>query len=361
MKVLVLSNNYNGLIHFRNELIVSLINRGIEVVVAAPEDGSSRILADEGCETVIMSFDRKGKNPILDVFLVVKYFSLIKKKNPNIILSYTIKPNVYGGIASRISHTPQIANITGLGSAVENSSLLQRITVFLYKLGLKKAKKVFFQNESNLKFCVERRMVNKNFELIPGSGVNLQIFSFKPYPENTRIRFLYLGRVMREKGIDQFLEAAEDITKGYPCCEFVVVGRCEEEYKEKLMEMEEKGIVSYVGQQSDVRPYIENSHCTIHPSFYPEGMSNVLLESCALGRPIITTDRPGCREIIDDGINGFMIKQRDTQDLIEKIKMFLDLPYIEKVNMGLAARKKVEKEFDRQIVVDAYLKAIESF
>ena len=211
-----------------------------------------------------------------------------------------------------------------------------------------------------MSFCQEHGMIKGPVKLIPGSGVNLQYHAKQPYPAETEpVRFLFMGRIRREKGIDEFLAAAEKITKKYNNVEFHVVGGCEGDYESRLLDMQSKGIITYHGRQMDVRPFIAMAACTLHPSFYPEGMSNVLLESCSTGRPIMTTMRPGCREIVEDGCNGFLVKQQDAEDLIEKVEKFLALPYAERKAMGDAAREKAEREFDRNIVVKAYLEAIE--
>ena len=219
----------------------------------------------------------------------------------------------------------------------------------------------FFQNNDNMDFCKEHGMVKGRVQLIPGSGVNLQHHAKVPYPaESEPIRFLFMGRIRREKGIEEYLATAERITKKYDNVEFHVVGGCEGDYEGRLLDLQTKGIITYHGSQIDVRPFIAKTACTLHPSFYPEGMSNVLLETCATGRPIMTTMRAGCREIVEDGRNGFLVKQQDAEDLIAKVEKFLALPYAERRAMGEAAREKAEREFDRQIVVEAYLNAIDN-
>jgi len=275
------------------------------------------------------------------------------------VLSYTIKPNLYGGMACQLCGVPQIANVTGLGTAVENPGKLQKLTILLYKIGLRKAHTVFFQNQANMEFCRQHGMVKGRVKLIPGSGVNLQHHYLQDYPApNDPIRFIFMSRLLKEKGIDQYLAAAHEIKRKYPNTEFHILGNCEGDYAEKMEKLQKDGIVIYHGRQLDVRPFIGKAWCTVHPSYYPEGMSNVLLESCAAGRPIITTDRPGCGEIVDDGVNGFVVRQRDGHDVALKLEKFIQLPYEKKREMGLAARHKVEKEFDRQIVVKAYLEEV---
>ena len=361
MKVLILANNIGGLISFRKEIVEAILKTGHEVTISAPYDNRMKELEAIGAKCVGIEITRRSTNPIKDFFLIINYIRLVKKENPNIVLSYTIKPNVYGGIACRINYIPQIVNITGLGTAVENPSFLQKFIFLLYRIGLKKVKKVFFQNLENKKFCENHHLTPDCGSLIPGSGVNLTRFIVEDYPIGDKIKLLFISRIMKSKGIEQYIDAAIAIRKKYPNTEFHILGFCEDTYEKKLTDLNNKGIVIYHGLQNDVRPFIKNAHCLIHPSFYTEGMSNVLLESCATGRPVITTNRAGCREIVDNGITGFLVEPQNSQDLIEKLLKFIALPWEQKRDMGLAARKKVEQEFDRNIVVRAYLDAIEEF
>lgn len=357
MKILILSNNFGGLYSFRKEVVKALRDNDYEIVVSAPFDQRRKYFEEIGCSLVDTQFNRKGMNPIKDLSLIAYYYRLMGRVKPDVVLSYTIKPNIYGGIASSISGVPQIANITGLGSAVENPGWLQKLAILLYKIGLRNTHTVFFQNQANKDFCIKHRMVKGQYKLIPGSGVNIDFHSFQNYPDADKpLKFVFIGRLLKQKGIEEYFKAAEIIRAKHPDTEFHILGECEEAYGERLEELQSRGIVIYHGPQPDVRPLIAASHCTVHPSFYPEGMSNVLLESCASGRPIITTDRPGCGEIIDDGVNGYVVKQRDADDLVKKLEKFIALPYDQKKKMGIEARKKVEREFDRQIVVNAYLK-----
>lgn len=359
MKILILTNHYGGLYAFRKEVVKALIDVGHEIVISAPFEARKSYFEDIGCKLVDAQFDRKGKNPIKDVSLVLYYRKLMKNERPNVVLSYTIKPNIYGGMACQLCGIPQIANVTGLGSAVENPGFLQRLTILLYKIGLRKTKVTFFQNRANMEFCKGHKMVGGQQRLIPGSGVNLQQHIFQDYPSKEEpLRFIFISRLLREKGIEEYLMAAEIIKKKYPNTEFHILGTCEDDYEERIEKLQMEKVVVFHGKQADVRPYIGKSCCTVHPSFYPEGMSNVLLESCAAGRPIITTNRPGCGEIVEDGVNGFVVKQQDGSDVADKIEMFIKLPYDQKRLMGLASRKKVEREFDRRIVVEAYLNEI---
>lgn len=359
--ILVLSNSWIGLHSFRKEVFQAFRDSGYEVIISCPNDDPNKAKWFEniGCNIINTEFNRKGTNPLADFKLMLYYKKLIKQVKPLAVLTYTIKPNLYGGMACTLCGVPQIANVTGLGAAVEYPGLMQKFTIMLYKMGMRKTHLTFFQNDENRQFCLKHGMVNRNTKLIPGSGVNLEYHTQKEYPSATDpIRFIFISRIRKEKGIDEYLAAAEAIKEKQPNTEFHVVGWCEGDYEQRLKKLNDDGVIIYHGGQSDVRPFIEKVHCTIHPTFYPEGMSNVLLESCAAGRAIITTDRAGCREIVEKGVNGYIVKQQDSADLIEKVEKFINLSYEEKIHMGVMARRKVEREFDRNIVVKAYLDAV---
>ncbi len=356
-KILIIANSDVGLFKFRKELIEKLLTKH-SVCISLPYGDYINEFTKMGCDFINTEINSRGTNPITDLQLILKYNSIIKKVKPDVVLSYTIKPNIYGGIICRINNIPYIPNITGLGSAVENKSILQKITISLYKIAMKNASCVFFQNEENMNFMLKNGIIKSNYKIIPGSGVNLDYYNVLDYPNDNKLKFVYISRVMKEKGIDQYIEAAKYITKNNENVEFHILGNSNDTYKKKLIALEEEGIIKYHGMQKDVKEFLKNSHCTIHPTYYPEGMSNVLLESAACARPIITTDRSGCKEIVDDCITGFIIKQRDTLDLISKIDKFISLSYEEKKNMGLAGRSKVEQEFSRNIVINEYLNEI---
>lgn len=357
-RILVLTNNDMGLYKFRKELIQELVKQN-EVYLALPYGEFAPRLKEMGCRLIDTPIDRRGANAVKDLMLLMKYVSIIKEVKPDVVLTYTVKPNVYGGLACRITHTPYIVNITGLGSALENGGVIQKTLLILCRIALNKASCIFFQNKENRHFFNGKNIICGTHKLIPGSGVNLEHYRVLDYPKENKIRFLFIARIMKEKGIDQYLEAARYIKGKYPNTEFHILGFCEEGYEERLKKMMAQGIIQYHGMQSDIREYHKFSHCTIHPTYYPEGMSNVLLESAACGRPVITTNRSGCREIVDDGVNGYIVQPQNSQDLIEKVERFLSLTNKQKTDMGLAGRTKVENEFDRRIVVNAYLEQIE--
>ena len=357
-KVLILVNHDVVIYNFRLELVERLLEEGYEVYISSPYGERIDDLVELGCKYIEATINRHGLNLLQEWKLLRYYKRIIKDVQPDIILSYTIKPNIYGALAAQSFGIPVLANITGLGTAVEKGGMKQKIFIGLYKIAFKKISKVFFQNTENHQFFIDHNIAVGKHELLPGSGVNLEQFSLLKYPEEPPTEFVFISRIMKEKGIDQYLEAAKHIRNKYPNTRFHVLGFCEESYEERLKSLHEDGIIQYHGMQRDIRKFLEVSHCTIHPTYYPEGMSNVLLESAASGRPIITTDRSGCREIVDDGINGYVIEQQNSNDLINKVERFLKLPYEKRKEMGLAGRVKVEKEFDRKIVMDAYMEQI---
>lgn len=361
MRILVLANNFCGLMSFRKEVMQAMVDKGYEVYISVPYDKRFDDQVSElGVKIIDTEIDRRGINPITDLGLIRHYNNKIKELKPDVVLSYTIKPNLYGGLICRWKKVPQLVNITGLGTAVENTGVLQKFVIGLYKICLKNVRVMFFQNTANMEFCRERNMINGRPELLPGSGVNLSRFTPNEMPEGDVVKFICIGRAMKQKGTGDYLDMAELIKKEFPNTEFHLLGACDDgEYEERIRKMHAEGTIIYYGVTTDVRPYIQNVHCTVHASYYPEGMSNVLLESCASGRAIITTARPGCGEIVDDGINGFITRPHDVEDLCNQVRKFLVLSHKDRAAMGKAARAKVEKEFDRQIVVNKYLKEIE--
>lgn len=358
--ILVLTNNIGGLHSFRKEVMKAMIDEGYKVVISHPdEDDRIAYFTGIGCKNVLTEFNRRGMNPVMDLQLLMKYRKLIMKYKPLAVLTYTIKPNVYGGMACRMTGTPQLANVTGLGDAVENGGLLQKLTVFLYKMGIGKAKRVFFQNKYNRQFCIEKGIAKEDSILLPGSGVNLNHHQYQEYPEDGVIKFLFIARLLKDKGTDEYFEAATRIKEKYPNTEFQILGTCEGNYQAQLDDLVSRGFINFLGQTSDVRPFLKTVHCTIMPSYH-EGMSNVNLESAANGRPVITTNVPGCQETVNDVVSGLLCEPKSVGSLTEAIEKFLKLTYDKKKAMGLSGRKKVEQEFDRQIVINKYMNEIKN-
>jgi len=357
--ILILVNKQTTIINFRLEVVKALVGAGYTVYVSVPEGDRLSEIEEVGAHLLLTPMDKESTSPIHDLRLIMTYRKLIKKTHADIVLTYTIKPNVYGGMAAASLKIPYIANITGLGTALENGGMMQKLALILYKVGFRKISKVFFQNEENRRFFETHKIALGKHDLLPGSGVNLDKFSPIEYPVEETIEFAFISRIRKEKGIEQYIDVAKAITKKYPNTRFHVCGFGDEYYEERMKQLHEEGIIIYHGLLNDVRVVLKDVHCVIHPTYYPEGMSNVLLESAASCRPVISTNRAGCREIIDDGLNGYLVKEQDSEDLIQKVEKFLALSYNEKREMGQNGRRKVEAEFDRQIVVGKYLETAE--
>lgn len=360
-KVLILTNSIKGLYCFRKELIEELMKEGFEVSISSPGDSKNSYFKELGCNLTDTSIDRRGTNPIKDLKLFTDYIKIIAEIKPNIVLTYTIKPNVYGGLACRLLRVPYIANITGLGTSIERKGIISAISLMLYKIGLKDASCIFFQNSANKDFFIKNGIVDdRKAREIPGSGVNLQDHALEEYPgEDENIRFLFIGRIMKSKGIEELFEAARIIKEIYPSVEFHLIGEKEENYEKIINDLENRQIIQYHGYQENIHGFIKRSHATINPSYH-EGMSNVLLESASAGRPVLASNVPGCKETFDEGISGFGFTVKNVDSLVEAIIKFIQLPYEDKKKMGLAGRRKMEKEFDRNLVLKAYLEQIKS-
>ncbi len=359
MRLLLLANNDGGLYRFRRELLERLLKEH-EVHVSCPQGTFFEDLISMGCIVHACEMDGRGMNPLAELKIYRWFRQLIREIRPDMVLTYTIKPNIYGGLACRKAGIPYAANITGLGTAVTSGGWKGVFFRHLYKAGLKKARIVYFQNTEDRRFMLRNGIVSGKHDLLPGSGVNLSQFDVLDYPKTETVDFLFLSRVMKQKGIEELLTAAKTIREKYPNTVFHICGTCDKEYENILKQAVDAGVVVYHGFVKNIIDYQKLSSCTVHPTFYPEGMSNVVLESCACGRPVITTDRPGCREAVEDGVTGFLIKERDSADLTEKLERFLTMSWDDRRRMGLAARRKVEAEFDREIVVRRYLELLSS-
>lgn len=359
MRILILANYDAGLYLFRRELIETLLQKGHKVVVAVPKGDYGEQLHSLGCELIYTAVNRRGKNPYQDIKLFWHYIKIMKNRRPNCILGYTIKPNLYGGIIAKYFRIPMFHTITGLGTVFLKDSFFKRCIIVLYRFSLRDSACVFFQNQANMETFHKLHIQGKKHRLVPGSGVNLIQHKLESYPESENIRFLYVGRIMKEKGIEEYVTAAKVIRKQYPNTEFHVIGFCEAGYQEKMDKWQKEKCIIYHGMQKNVHAFIKKSHCIIHPSYH-EGLSNVLLEAAACGRAVLASNIPGCRECFDEGISGYGVCAGDEKDLIAKIHRFLLLSQNEKASMGRYGRKKIEREFDRQKVIASYIEEIKS-
>lgn len=361
MKTVLFIVNHNITIYnFRKELVKRLVEENYRVVAVLPVTEDTKKITALGCEVIDMPVERRGTNPVHDFKLLTGYRNIIKRVKPDVVLTYTIKPNVYGGMAAASLKVPYLCTVTGLGIAIEGGGMLKKLSLLLYRMGLSKVTKVFFQNEENRQVFADAKIGKGRYELVNGSGVNIEEYDRIPFPDGEKpVEFIFISRVQKAKGIDNFLEMAEAIKKDYPKTAFHILGFCEDDYQKRLEKLTEEGIICYHGMQEDVRPFMERCQCLIHPSFH-EGMSNVCMEAAAAGRAVIASNISGCREIVEDGVTGFLVKPDDTADLIRAVERFLKMRYNEKMEMGEAGRRKMRREFDRKNVVSKYMQEIES-
>ncbi|SQC08428.1 glycosytransferase [Clostridium perfringens] len=351
MKILVVANSSSGLFDFRGELLKKLVELDNEVYAVVPVNLKKSELQKIGINLIDLQIDRRGKNIFKEIKLLFEYYRNIKRLNPDITITYTIKPNIYCGIICRFMKKKYFANITGLGTAFYSGSILKQLIIYMYKLSFKKVNKVFFENSANKDIFIFNKIIdNENAVVLNGAGVDLEKFNYECIPNTKCTTFIFIGRIMKEKGIEEFLYSAEKIKKLNENVRFIILGNLEESYSEILNNMQNAGIIEYKGLVNDVKKYIKEAHCCILPSYH-EGMSNTLLECGAMGRAIITSDIPGCREAVLDGKTGYLHKLKDKEDLIKKIKEYIDLSYEEKINMGNLSRKHIESIFDKRKIV----------
>ena len=350
MKIAILTNNCYGLWQFRRELVEALLNLKHEVYISVPNDACVARFVNMGCHFIETKISRHGVNPITDFLLYMKYKAMLKKIKPDIVFTYTIKPNVYGGLACQACKVPYLANVTGLGVAIQNGGILQKISMTMYRVGLKEARRVFFQNSENHRFMTESGIVTCPTAILPGSGVNLEHYAYAEYPsEDDGVHLLFVGRIMKDKGIDELLAAAREIKGIYSNVVFDVVGGYDGPYESVIKRASEEGVIKYHGPQGDVRPFYRSCHCVVLPSYH-EGMSNVLLEGAAIGRPLITSDIPGCREAVKDGVNGYLCKAT----ILKVLHLSNDM----RGKMGEQSHRLVEQSFNREIIIEKYVQEI---
>jgi len=371
----IFTNHDDDIYCFRLELIQALLAEGYQLLVSCPDGPKFALMKrryglEKGKDFLYDDppIDRRGTSILHDAKLFYHYYSLLRRTQPSTILTYTAKPNVYACFAAKLLHIPVISNVTGLGSVTQMKGMKRAIVMNLFRKAFRSADHVMFQNAENMHLAQEQHFVKGSCQLIPGSGVALDRFPLLEYPDGGNgvdgptVVFNYIGRILHDKGVDDYLEAAKRIKAKYPNTEFNLIGFIEPtegHYQDKLAEMERAGVIHYCGQQEDVLPWIRRSHAVIHPSMYGEGMSNVLLENASCGRPIITTDNPGCRETVDDGVSGLIYHGGDTNALVSCIELFLKMSNNGRRQAGMKGRNKIAGKFDRKIVVQAYLHCIQ--
>lgn len=350
MKILILANNDIGLYRFRKELIIELLKEH-EVYISLPYGEMADPLVRQGCVLYDTPVDRRGINPISDLKLLHRYDKMINKIKPDLVITYTIKPNIYGGMICCRRNIPYAVNITGLGAAFQKKGALQEMVTVMYRIAMKKTRVVFAENSEIRKILVGKKIIpDQKIRVLNGAGVNLDDFTYADYPENETFSFLFIGRVMKAKGIDELLEAVRRLNMEGLRCVLHLVGFSEENYRSEIQKGCKEGWLVDHGMQKDVRPFIAASDCFVLPSWH-EGMANTNLESAASGRPVITTDIPGCREAILNGKTGFLCKRNNVDSLCKAMRRMYQTPREERVRMGLEGRRYMEEKFDKKVVV----------
>lgn len=357
------ANSCWNLLNFRAALIDGLEAAGYRIAAFAPADRHSDLLRERGIHVHEMPMARSGKNPVADARLLLRYTRALRRLRPAAYCSFTIKPNVYGAVAARLSGVPAIANVTGLGTTFLSKGLTWRVTARLYRWAFRRARRVFFHNQEDLRIFVDQGIVrSEQGRVIPGSGVNLDQFQPEEPGETGGLRFLFIGRALRDKGIVEFVDAARRLRDRLPDARFQVLGNPDSGNPTSVgiaqfQSWIDDGLIEHLGEHPDVRPFIRSASAVVLPS-YREGMSRALLEAAAMGRPLVATDVAGCRELIDEGVTGALCAPRDADSLAAAMERLARLAPDQLRELGRAARRKVEREFGEQIVVDAYLEAL---
>lgn len=365
-KVMIALNTAWNLLNFRSGLIQALVHRGYEVIAVAPEDEYASKLAGLGCRYIPLPMDNKGTHPGRDLVLLSRFIRLMRAERPHVFLGYTVKPNVYGSIAAQMSGVAVINNVAGLGTVFIQGGWLNQLVRGLYRVALARSRKVFFQNDDDRQMFVSSGLVaDQVTDRLPGSGVDLQRFLPLALPNKTPIRFLLVARMLWDKGIGEFVEAARILRRRGTRAEFCLLGFLDVQNpraisRKQMDDWVAEGAVRYLGVRDDVRGEIAHADCIVLPSYYREGTPRSLLEAAAMARPIITADSTGCRDVVEVGVSGLLCRPKDPYDLAEKMAAFVSMSAEDRSAMGLCGRERMEREFDERIVITKYLQAIDS-
>jgi glycosyltransferase involved in cell wall biosynthesis len=363
MKVAIVLNTSWNIYNFRMNFLSALKQKGYEIHTIAPVDDFTPRLVEMGCIHHPLKMDSRGANPIKDSALIFELWSIYRKVRPDIILHYTIKPNVYGTLAASILKIPVINNVCGLGTVFLKDNLVSAVAILLYKIAFRFPRKIFFQNPEDLKLFVDRGLTPSNVaDLVPGSGIDLQKFKPSIYQRNKKFTFLLVSRLITDKGVMEYISAVKRLKTQGIDAHFQILGPKDPEHKRGIQlpiieEWIKTDTVEYLGSTTDVRQYIEKADCVVLPS-YREGTPRTLLEAASCGKPIIATDVPGCHQVVQHNFNGFLCKIKDEVDLAEKM-LAMSLLSDETLKMfGENGRRKMESEFSEGIVIEKYLEAL---
>lgn len=360
-RVLIFANDNSTLYNFRRELLSRLVADGFNVTVALPAHGRNQAFRDLGCTVIETPLSRFGTNPMAELATLARFGRIARRARPDVVLTFTAKPNIYGGIAAQFCRVPYIGAVTGLGAAFQSDDLLKWFSSILYRIAFRRAHAVFFENVDNMMTFRRIGIVGDQAKVVSGAGVNLVLHSSESYPEASgNTRFITVARIRRDKGYDELFEVIQRVCTERDDVEFEIVGWYEDDrYRSVVDSMQVNYPVTFHDDvpQQRVHELMTAAHCLIHPSHH-EGMANVILEASATGRPCIVSDIPGCREPIEDSATGLLHAARSAVALYAAVIEFLDIAWVDQREMGLAARRKMENEFDRESVVDQYIAAI---
>lgn len=365
MKIAVVLNTSWNIYNFRKGLIKSLMDKGNQVITIAPKDNYTNKLMEMGCRHIPVKMDSRGARPLKDFLLILELYWIYKKIKPDVILHYTIKPNIYGTIAASLLGIPVVNNVCGLGTIFLKDNIVSKVAIGLYRIAFRFPKKIFFQNEDDKNLFVERKIVSKKVcDLLPGSGININDFSPGTNLKNKRFTFLLISRLIYDKGILEYVEAVERLKKEGIDAKFQLLGPIDEKHKRGIpnhiiQEWIEKNQVEYLGSTADVKPFIENADCIVLPS-YREGTPKSLLEAASMAKPIVATNVPGCNNVVRDGKNGYLCNLKDSSDLARKMKLMFSLEPQSRFEMGEYSRDYVKQKFDENIVIEKYISTINS-
>lgn len=357
--VLLVSNTDLSVYWFKRELVMELLRLGYRVGIVTPPGPKVEKFREMGAEHIPIRINRHGKNPVQEIKLLWDLTEIIRKHRPEIVYTFTIKPNLYGAAACRLLRIPIVCTVTGLGIGLEKPGLLRTMALTMYKAVFRKVDKVLFQNKENMEFLLSHGVKMKSWDVIHGSGVNLEAFPLTAYPQEEPVRFLFSSRILEEKGIEYYIHAAEYLSRKYPQTEFHVCGLIEDCYQGRLLQAAEDGIVIYHGMVENPVEYYKMCHCVVLPSFYLEGLNNTLLEAAAVGRPLVTTDHLGCRETVMDGVTGYMVPIKDQNALNTAMERIVLMSASEREKMGAAGRSLIATKMDRKKIIAKYIEELE--
>lgn len=363
MRIAIVLNTSWNIYNFRMNFVKALQANGHEVHTIAPVDDYTHFLTEHGCHHHPVRMDSRGANPIKDSALIVELFTIYKRIRPDIILHYTIKPNVYGTLAASMLGIPVINNVCGLGTVFLKDNLVSAIAIFLYKMSFRFADKVFFQNSDDLKLFLDKKLVpRKAVDLVPGSGIDLKKFQPMGFRKNEKFTFLMISRLISDKGVYEYIEAIEKLKNNGVDARFQVLGAMDPEHKRGIKKAIierwiSDGTIEYLGTTDNVREFIEKADCIVLPS-YREGTPRTLLEAASSCKPIIATDVPGCNHVVVDEYNGLLCKLKDSGDLAKKMHVMTSMDDTKLRALGLNGRAKIEAEYDESIVINKYLAAL---